>query len=136
MFRVLRPGGRVVVTEFSTPPAALLRAGYSVYLRRILPRIADLVSSNPEAYRYLDESIEEWPDQATLSTWLRGAGFTRVAYRNLTAGVVAMHRGHKPADARVLALQAKRTRKTAPRKAAPKPAEPPIAPPAEGTVAE
>jgi len=111
MFRVLKPGGRVVITEFSTPPVALLRAGYSVYLRHVLPRLADLASSNPAAYRYLGESIEEWPDQAMLSSWLRGAGFTRVAYRNLTAGVVAMHRGHKPADAKVLALQARRTRK-------------------------
>lgn len=111
MFRVLKPGGRVVITEFSTPPAALLRAGYSVYLRHVLPRVADLVSSNPEAYRYLDESIEEWPDQAALSTWIRGAGFTRVAYRNLTAGIVAMHRGHKPADAKVLAIRKQRTTK-------------------------
>jgi len=117
MFRVLKPGGRVVITEFSTPPAALLRAGYSAYLKHVLPRLADLASSNPEAYRYLGESIEEWPDQAALATWLRGAGFTRVAYRNLTAGIVAMHRGHKPADAKVLALQAKRVRKTAPKTA-------------------
>ena len=113
MHRVLRPGGRVVITEFSTPPVAIVRAAYSGYLRRVLPRLADLASSNPEAYRYLGESIEQWPDQATLASWLRGAGFTRVAYRNLTAGIVAMHRGHKPTDEHVLAITAKRTRKAA-----------------------
>ncbi len=113
MFRVLKPGGRVVVTEFSTPPAALIRAGYSIYLRQVLPRLADLASSNPSAYRYLGESIEEWPDQAMLSSWLRGAGFTRVAYRNLTAGIVAMHRGVKPTDAKVLAIRKRRSAKRA-----------------------
>ena len=113
MYRVLRPGGRVVITEFSTPPLGVIRAAYSGYLRRVLPRIADLTSSNPEAYRYLGESIEAWPDQARLASWLRGAGFTRVAYRNLTAGIVAMHRGRKPVDAQVLAIAAKRTRKAA-----------------------
>lgn len=121
MFRVLKPGGWVVITEFSTPPVALVRATYSGYLKHVLPRIADLASSNPEAYRYLGESIEEWPDQAQLASWLRGAGFTRVAYRNLTAGIVAMHRGHKPADAKVLALQAKRAKKAAPKAPASKP---------------
>lgn len=101
MFRVLKPGGRVVVCEFSTPPQALLRAGYGAYLRHVLPKVASLSSSNPEAYSYLAESIKEWPDQATLCRWLRGAGFTRVAYRNLTSGVVALHRGHKPAPIRM-----------------------------------
>jgi demethylmenaquinone methyltransferase/2-methoxy-6-polyprenyl-1,4-benzoquinol methylase len=96
MYRVLKPGGRVVVCEFSKPPHALLRAGYGAYLKHIMPRIVGLSSSNPEAYTYLADSINDWPDQATLSQWLRGAGFTRVAYRNLTSGVVALHRGHKP----------------------------------------
>jgi demethylmenaquinone methyltransferase/2-methoxy-6-polyprenyl-1,4-benzoquinol methylase len=96
MYRVLKPGGRVVVCEFSKPPRALLRAGYGVYLKYVMPRIVGVSSSNPEAYSYLAESIDDWPDQVTLSQWLRGAGFTRVAYRNLTSGVVALHRGHKP----------------------------------------
>ena len=109
MHRVLKPGGRVVVCEFSTPPIPIIRAGYAIYLKRVLPLIADRTSSNPEAYRYLGESIAEWPDQTTLSGWLRGAGFTRVAYRNLTAGVVALHRGVKPAKAPA----AKRKRKPA-----------------------
>ena len=63
-----------------------------------MPVVARVASSNPAAYDYLVDSIAEWPDQGTLSQWMRGAGFTRVAYRNLTAGIVALHRGRKPAD--------------------------------------
>ena len=96
MYRVLKPGGRIVVCEFSKPPRAILRAGYGAYLKHVMPRVVGLSSSNPEAYTYLAESINEWPGQVTLSQWLRGAGFTRVAYRNLTSGVVALHRGRKP----------------------------------------
>ena len=97
MYRVVKPGGRVVICEFSRPPMSLLRAGYDAYLKHVLPRVARLSSSNPEAYEYLAQSIADWPDQATLSQWLRGAGFGRVAYRNLTSGIVALHRGNKPA---------------------------------------
>lgn len=96
MYRVLKPGGRVVVCEFSKPSRALLRAGHGVYLKRIVPLVASFSSSNPEAYTYLADSINNWPDQSTLSQWLRGAGFTRVAYRDLSSGIVALHRGHKP----------------------------------------
>jgi demethylmenaquinone methyltransferase/2-methoxy-6-polyprenyl-1,4-benzoquinol methylase len=97
MYRVLKPGGRLVICEFSTPPVAILRAGYSAYLKYVMPAVVDAASSNPQAYGYLAESIADWPDQTTLSQWIRGAGFTRVAYRNVTAGVVALHRGRKPA---------------------------------------
>jgi demethylmenaquinone methyltransferase/2-methoxy-6-polyprenyl-1,4-benzoquinol methylase len=108
MYRVLKPGGRLVICEFSTPPVAILRAGYSAYLKYVMPVVVDTASSNPEAYGYLAESIADWPDQTTLSQWIRGAGFTRVAYRNLTAGVVALHRGHKPKK-----MAARRTRAVA-----------------------
>lgn len=100
MYRVLKPGGRVVVCEFSTPPRALFRAGYGAYLKWVMPAVAELSSSNPEAYTYLAESIDEWPDQTTLSQWLRGAGFSRVAHRNLSQGIVALHRGFKLARKR------------------------------------
>ncbi len=108
MYRVLKPGGRVVVCEFSKPPIAIFRAGYWAYLQYAMPIIADRMSSNPAAYTYLAQSIKEWPDQGQLSHWIRGVGFTRVAYRNLTGGIVALHRGLKPVDATVLASVAKR----------------------------
>lgn len=101
MFRVLKPGGRLVVCEFSKPPQTVVRAGYQAYLRFFMPAVATLASTNKEAYSYLRESIEAWPDQPTLTQWLRGVGFTRVAYRNLTGGIVALHRGHKPEDAAI-----------------------------------
>jgi demethylmenaquinone methyltransferase/2-methoxy-6-polyprenyl-1,4-benzoquinol methylase len=110
MLRVLKPGGRVVICEFSTPPLALLRFGYGTYLKRVLPGVARLSSSNPAAYRYLAESIEAWPDQQVLSQWLRGVGFSVVAYRNLTAGIVALHRGRKPVAGEVRESVARRAK--------------------------
>ena len=95
--RVTRPGGRVVICEFSTPPLAPLRAGYFAYLNRVMPTVAKLASSNAQAYDYLGESIAAWPNQEELSAWLREAGYTSVAYRNLSFGIVALHRGVKPA---------------------------------------
>ena len=94
--RVLRPGGRLVICEFSTPPVGLVRFGYGFYQRYVMPPLVRLSSSNDSAYEYLNESINAWPDQAALSAWLREAGFTDVAHRNLTAGVVALPRGVKP----------------------------------------
>ena len=99
LFRVTKPGGRIVICEFSTPPAALVRAGYIAYLRRVMPLFALVSSTNSEAYTYLAESIEAWPNQQTLLGWIRDAGFADVAYRNLTAGVVALHRAVKPLSA-------------------------------------
>lgn len=96
MRRVLKPGGRVVICEFSRPPLGVLRAGYHAYLRYLMPLIAGAASSNPDAYTYLFESIREWPAQPELARWLREAGFEGVGYRNLTFGVVALHRGRTP----------------------------------------
>lgn len=92
MLRVTRPGGRLVVCEFSHPTWAPWRSLYSNYLMRALPPIARRVSSNPEAYVYLAESIRAWPDQDGLARVLQDAGWRAVAYRNLSGGIVALHR--------------------------------------------
>ena len=96
LLRVTRPGGRLVVCEFSTPVWAPFRTVYVNYLMRALPAVARRVSSNPESYVYLAESIRAWPDQPALARVLQDAGWDRVAWRNLTGGVVALHRGTKP----------------------------------------
>ena len=93
MRRVTRPGGRLVVCEFSSPTWAPFRVVYTEYLMAALPRIARAVSSNPAAYVYLAESIRAWPDQARLAGQLESAGWRDVAWRNLSGGVVALHRG-------------------------------------------
>jgi demethylmenaquinone methyltransferase / 2-methoxy-6-polyprenyl-1,4-benzoquinol methylase len=93
--RVTRPGGRLVVCEFSSPTWAPFRTVYTEYLMRALPRIARAVSSNPDAYVYLAESIRAWPDQPALAARLQAAGWADVGWRNLTGGVVALHRGRK-----------------------------------------
>ena len=96
MHRVLKPGGRLVVCEFSHPERAVVAGGYHAYLKYLMPAIARVTSSNPQAYSYLMESIREWPSQDVLAQWLRRAGFARVAYRNLTGGIVALHRAKVP----------------------------------------
>ncbi|TXG92888.1 demethylmenaquinone methyltransferase [Rhodococcus rhodnii] len=90
--RVVVPGGRLVVCEFSTPVIRPLRTVYMEYLMKALPRVAEAVSSNPDAYVYLAESIREWPDQASLARRIRDAGWGDVEWRNLTGGIVALHR--------------------------------------------
>jgi demethylmenaquinone methyltransferase / 2-methoxy-6-polyprenyl-1,4-benzoquinol methylase len=94
--RVTRPGGRLVVCEFSHPTNAMLRTVYLSYLMRSLPAVARGVASNPDAYVYLAESIRAWPDQPALAATIAGAGpWDRVGWRNLTGGVVALHRATK-----------------------------------------
>ncbi len=97
LLRVTRPGGRIVVCEFSTPTNPALRTVYLEYLMRALPEIAERTASNPDAYGYLADSIRAWPDQEELSCFLYRAGWRRVAYRNLTGGIVALHRAVRPA---------------------------------------
>jgi len=92
MRRVARPGGVLVVCEFSTPTWPPFRTLYANYLIAALPRLADLVSSNPAAYRYLAESIQAWPDQAGLAERLSAAGWRDIEWRNLSGGIVALHR--------------------------------------------
>ena len=91
--RVTRPGGRLVVCEFSHPTWGPWRAAYLRYLMGALPRVARRVSSNPDAYSYLAESIRAWPDQAGLAERIAAAGWRKVAWRNLSGGIVALHRG-------------------------------------------
>jgi demethylmenaquinone methyltransferase / 2-methoxy-6-polyprenyl-1,4-benzoquinol methylase len=95
--RVTRPGGRLVVCEFSQPVNGAFRKVYTEYLMRSLPSIARRVSSNPESYVYLAESIQAWPAQRELALAISGAGWSDVAWRNLTGGVVALHRATAPA---------------------------------------
>lgn len=91
--RVVRPGGRLVVCEFSHPTWGPFRTIYSEYLMKALPPVARAVASNPEAYVYLAESIRAWPDQRELAADLQSAGWTSVQWRDLTGGIVAIHRG-------------------------------------------
>jgi demethylmenaquinone methyltransferase/2-methoxy-6-polyprenyl-1,4-benzoquinol methylase len=95
MLRVTRPGGALVVCEFSSPTWAPLRTVYVEYLMKALPSVARAVSSNPDAYVYLAESIRAWPDQAGLAGRIGRAGWTRCEWRNLSGGIVALHRATK-----------------------------------------
>ncbi len=94
MFRVLKPGGKLLILEFSKPAAAL-KPAYDLYSFKVLPGIGKLVTRDPDSYQYLAESIRMHPDQETLLTMMRDVGFERCRYDNLTAGVVALHTGYK-----------------------------------------
>lgn len=97
MFRVTRPGGRVVICEFSTPTWGPFRMVYQEYLMRALPVVAGTVTRDRGSYDYLAESIRSWPDQVALARLMLDAGWKPVQYRNATGGVVALHRGTRPA---------------------------------------
>jgi demethylmenaquinone methyltransferase/2-methoxy-6-polyprenyl-1,4-benzoquinol methylase len=90
--RVTRPGGKLVVCEFSAPVDPSLRRAYLGYLMRALPAVARRVASNPDAYVYLAESIRAWPDQPALADIIGASGWTQVGWKNLTGGIVALHR--------------------------------------------
>ncbi|WP_280380699.1 demethylmenaquinone methyltransferase [Nocardia wallacei] len=94
MLRVTKPGGRLVVAEFSTPVFAPFRTLYMEYVMKALPRVARAVSSNPDAYVYLAESIRAWPNQPQLALRIADAGWSAVKWRNLTGGIVALHRAY------------------------------------------
>jgi demethylmenaquinone methyltransferase/2-methoxy-6-polyprenyl-1,4-benzoquinol methylase len=94
--RVAKPGGRLVVCEFSSPTWTPFRVAYDRYLA-VMPKVVSRVSSNPDSYVYLAESIRAWPRQSELADLISGAGWERVAWRNLTGGIVALHRGARPA---------------------------------------
>lgn len=92
MRRVTRPGGRLVVCEFSHPTWSPWRTVYLEYLMKTLPAVAKAVSSSPDAYVYLAESIRAWPDQAGLTAMIKEAGWQQPEWRNLSGGIVALHR--------------------------------------------
>lgn len=95
MSRVTRPGGRLLVCEFSTPTSALLRAGYSLHLQYLMPLVARFASSDDVAYDYLAESILDWPGAPEVAALIAEAGWSDVQYRYLTGGIVALHRATK-----------------------------------------
>jgi demethylmenaquinone methyltransferase/2-methoxy-6-polyprenyl-1,4-benzoquinol methylase len=95
LLRVAKPGGRLVICEFSRPLNPVFRTVYLEYLMKALPWVARRVSSNPDAYVYLAESIRAWPDQEQLARRIEAAGWTQVQWRNLTDGIVAVHRAVK-----------------------------------------
>ncbi|GAA1849716.1 demethylmenaquinone methyltransferase [Myceligenerans crystallogenes] len=97
MLRVTRPGGRVVIAEFSTPTWMPFRVAYREYLMRALPVMAGAAGQDKGSYEYLTESIRSWPDQVALAKLMLEAGWKPVQYRNVSGGIVALHRGTRPA---------------------------------------
>jgi demethylmenaquinone methyltransferase/2-methoxy-6-polyprenyl-1,4-benzoquinol methylase len=95
MRRVLRPGGRLLVLEFSKPVVPGLKPVYDVYSFSVLPWLGQRVAGDPESYRYLAESIRRFPDQATLKSLMRDAGLEDCSYHNLSGGIVALHKGFR-----------------------------------------
>ena len=96
ILRVLKPGGRFVILDFTTPRSALVRAGYHFYFHRVLPVAGRIVSGHPTAYRYLPESVVHFPDESALAARMRTAGFIDVDWTRLSLGIAAIHVGAKP----------------------------------------
>jgi demethylmenaquinone methyltransferase/2-methoxy-6-polyprenyl-1,4-benzoquinol methylase len=95
MYRILKPGGRLLVLEFSKPEQEILSKVYDFYSFHVLPKMGKIVANDSESYQYLAESIRMHPDQETLKSMMEQAGFEQTTYTNLTGGVVALHRGFK-----------------------------------------
>ncbi|KAF0675945.1 bifunctional demethylmenaquinone methyltransferase/2-methoxy-6-polyprenyl-1,4-benzoquinol methylase UbiE [Profundibacterium mesophilum] len=94
-FRVLRPGGRLVVLEFSQLPVPLMQKAYDLYSFNVIPRMGEAIAGDRDSYQYLVESIRRFPDQETFAAMIRAAGFEQVKYRNLSMGIAALHSGWK-----------------------------------------
>jgi demethylmenaquinone methyltransferase/2-methoxy-6-polyprenyl-1,4-benzoquinol methylase len=94
-YRVLRPGGRLMVLEFSQIPNDLMQKAYDLYSFNVIPVMGQIVAGDRDSYQYLVESIRKFPDQETFAGMIRDAGFDQVKYRNLTLGIAALHSGWK-----------------------------------------
>jgi demethylmenaquinone methyltransferase/2-methoxy-6-polyprenyl-1,4-benzoquinol methylase len=93
--RILKPGGKLVILEFSSPVVPGFRGAFNFYFSKVLPRIGGLVSGSRGAYEYLPDSVSKFPDQKNLTAMMRKAGFVKVEYSNLTGGIAAIHQGIK-----------------------------------------
>jgi demethylmenaquinone methyltransferase/2-methoxy-6-polyprenyl-1,4-benzoquinol methylase len=94
-FRVLRPGGRLMVLEFSQIPNDLMQKAYDLYSFNIIPRLGEAIAGDRDSYQYLVESIRRFPDQDTFLQMIKDAGFENASYRNLSLGIAALHSGWK-----------------------------------------
>jgi demethylmenaquinone methyltransferase/2-methoxy-6-polyprenyl-1,4-benzoquinol methylase len=94
-YRVLKPGGRIVILEFSVPKNQFINAVYECYFNFILPKIGNLISGHSNAYTYLPESVTHFPNQRTFVEWIEKTGFKKVSFVQLTFGIVSIHRGFK-----------------------------------------
>lgn len=94
-YRVLKPGGKVMILEFSKPTSALLRKIYDTYSFQLLPKLGDVIAKDADSYQYLAESIRMHPDQPTLKEYFEEVGLENCSYHNLTGGIVALHQGYK-----------------------------------------
>jgi demethylmenaquinone methyltransferase/2-methoxy-6-polyprenyl-1,4-benzoquinol methylase len=94
-YRVLRPGGRLMVLEFSQLPNPLMQKAYDLYSFNVIPRMGQMIANDRDSYQYLVESIRNFPDQETFLNMVETAGFEQAKYRNLTMGVAALHSGWK-----------------------------------------
>jgi demethylmenaquinone methyltransferase/2-methoxy-6-polyprenyl-1,4-benzoquinol methylase len=96
LLRILKPGGRLVVLEFSKPTTPILRSLFRLYFHRVLPLFGGLISGSKSAYQYLPESVSHFPDQNELASIMRRAGFEEVSFQNLSGGIAALHLGMRP----------------------------------------
>lgn len=96
LLRVLKPGGKVVVLEFSKPTTPVLRSLFRIYFTRVLPLFGGLISGSRSAYQYLPESVSRFPDQTELASIMKQAGFEEVTFQNLSGGIAALHLGMRP----------------------------------------